>query len=190
MQRPRNVGSQCDLVCYCCGRACALVRAHEQKEHICGLHKTTAKSLAEKGARSSWDAMFVRCYNAQSGSYVRYGGRGIKVCNRWEIFDNFLADMGIRPTGKTLDRIDTSGDYEPSNCRWATLSEQRRHRDGQQLMVSLTINGRTQLISDWVKESNGSLSRSLFRLKKGWSPKDAIFSPKQARPYTRVVRAS
>lgn len=61
-------------------------------------------------------------------SYPQYGGRGIKVCDRWQRFENFLADMGVRPEGKTLDRIDTDGNYEPGNCKWSTASEQQQNK--------------------------------------------------------------
>lgn len=65
-----------------------------------------------------------RCLSPHSTQWKWYGGRGIKICERWSLFSNFLADMGERPAGKTLDRIETDGNYEPSNCRWATQQEQ------------------------------------------------------------------
>jgi hypothetical protein len=77
----------------------------------------------------SWQMMKNRCLNTNARDYAHYGGRGIKVCQRWLSFENFLADMGRRPTPKhTLDRKNSNGNYNPSNCRWATRLEQTRNR--------------------------------------------------------------
>jgi hypothetical protein len=77
---------------------------------------------------NSWTAMRARCYRRGCNGYKNYGGRGITVCERWRSsFENFLADMGERPDGMTLDRINVEGNYEPGNCRWATKSEQRKN---------------------------------------------------------------
>jgi hypothetical protein len=77
----------------------------------------------------AWSEMKTRCYNTKTKSFKHYGGRGIKVCNRWRnSFENFLADMGKKPVGLTLDRINNEGNYTPSNCRWATYSEQNKNR--------------------------------------------------------------
>jgi len=81
-----------------------------------------------------------RCQNPNSNRYEYYGARGIKICDRWQNFSNFLEDMGERPPGKTLDRINNNGNYEPGNCRWATQKEQiqnRRDRKDQKLFIAI-----------------------------------------------------
>jgi len=77
---------------------------------------------------SIWRTMLTRCNNSSHESYLNYGARGIQVCERWKIFENFLADMGEPPDGLTLDRIDVNGNYEPGNCQWATWIEQNNNK--------------------------------------------------------------
>ena len=78
---------------------------------------------------SSWNSMKQRCLNPNSKDYANYGGRGISVCDSWQdSFQQFFEDMGIRPEGTTLDRMDNDGNYEPGNCRWATAKEQNSNR--------------------------------------------------------------
>jgi hypothetical protein len=119
-----------------------------------------------------WRAMKRRCCNPNSTDYFMYGGRGIGVCLEWlHDFEQFYADMGPRPYGMQLDRIDNSLGYSKSNCRWATPKEQARNRRSN---VHLTAFGDTRLASEWAK-ALGILQSDLFgRLKRGRSLEDVI----------------
>lgn len=81
----------------------------------------------------SWYSMMYRCYNSKDIAYANYGGRGVRVCKRWHSFENFLADMGPRPVGLTLDRVHGTKGYSPTNCRWATRAEQNVNRSTTKL---------------------------------------------------------
>lgn len=93
--------------------------------------------------------MRFRCYNKAATQYEYYGGRGIQVCEAWkDDFDAFVADMGERPEGTTLDRIDPDGDYTPQNCRWATKKEQSRNRRNTRLIEH---DGMVMSIAEWTR---------------------------------------
>lgn len=96
-----------------------------------------------------WGSMIKRCTNPNAHAYADYGGRGITVCERWRKFENFLADMGDRPPGLSLDRIDFNGGYSKENCRWATMKEQQRNRRSNRL---LTADGFVAPMATWAEE--------------------------------------
>lgn len=148
VSRAENRGSKAAWLCACqCGgystttttslnsgksRSCGCLQREEQSARITKSNTRHGHNRAGAGNQSptwhSWSSMKKRCNLNSHVSYPSYGGRGISVCSRWSSFENFLEDMGERPPGKTLDRIDVNGNYEPGNCRWATASEQQRNK--------------------------------------------------------------
>lgn len=112
----------------------------------------------------SWKSMIERCYRTEHKSYPRYGGRGIGVCSRWrESYSAFLADMGPRPDGMSIERSDGNGNYEPSNCRWATLKEQAQNRS---TTLKLSVGGKVLCLADAAKAVGVAPGTILRRSKK------------------------
>lgn len=124
---------------------------------------------------NSWRAMRERCRNKNYRAYHRYGGRGISICERWDEFSNFLDDMGNKPTPKhELDRIDNDGNYEPSNCRWASGIEQRNNTSKN---VRVTIDGVSKTVSQWCRHYGIARTTPHNRMRDGWDIVDAITIP-------------
>lgn len=122
---------------------------------------------------AAWQSMKTRCYNPRSRRFDRYGGRGIRVCERWlHSFDAFLADMGRRPgDGYTLDRVDGDKDYGPDNCRWSTWAEQNNNKSDN---VYLTIDGVRKCAAAWARTSGISYKTVLRRVRNGATGADAL----------------
>lgn len=125
-----------------------------------------------------WGEIRQRCLNINSKAYIHYGGRGIKVCNEWNNFETFYADMGDPPTPEhSIDRIDNDGDYSPDNCRWATNAEQNRNQSTTRL---ISFRGKTLCLSEWARIVGVARSTLRDRLK-NWSLKQALTTPKGVR---------
>lgn len=125
-------------------------------------------------AYKAWVNMRNRCFSKSLREYPLYGGRGITVCARWDSFLNFFTDMGEQPEGLTLERIDNNGNYEPSNCKWATRAEQGRNTRSTRF---ITLNGKTLCLADWAVELGVRENLLVQRLRLGWSPEDVISIP-------------
>lgn len=123
----------------------------------------------------SWTAMKARCGDVNHPAFHRYGGRGISVCERWLVFENFLEDMGERPAGATLERKQNNLGYSKENCRWATRKEQARNTCSNRY---LSFNGERLTVGDWAVKLGFSKNTINERIKRGWSLERALSQPK------------
>lgn len=139
-------------------------------------HGYARKGKKRCSAYWCWAGIHDRCLH-----HVRYAGRGIKVCERWKDFTNFLADMGEPPPDTSIDRINNDGDYTPENCRWATRTQQSRNRRSCRLF---TITGETLCLKEWCERFDANYSRTLARVGMGWEIERALKQPN--RPPAKV----
>lgn len=142
-------------------KSCGCLR-RETSQVTATKHGALAGGCSSK-TYSIWKAMKKRCSNTNTADYHRYGGRGIKVCDRWlSAFENFLADMGECPKDFTIDRINNDGDYEPGNCRWASRKEQSMNKPD---LVWLDYKGSKITLSDFARsigKSHSTVWRNVF----------------------------
>lgn len=133
-------------------------------------HSRGGKCTSEYNA---WRSMWKRCTDRNNPSYRRYGGRGICVCKRWEMFEEFFADVGVKPSQEhSLDRKDNDGDYEPGNTRWATVSEQQSNKRNNRIIEAF---GERKTISEWSRTTNISVQALSMRIDTiGWSVERAL----------------
>jgi len=179
-----RIGSNNQWECLCvCGNKKIVAAGNLKNNHTrsCGcFHKNQTSQASKTHGKSNsneykiWAGMKSRCSDIKN---PKYGGRGIKVCDRWiNSFENFLNDMGCRPSKNySIERIDVNGNYEPDNCRWATTLEQANNT---RYSVRLTYKGRTQTLSEWARELG--VPRQLFgdRYRTGASAEEIIEGPK------------
>lgn len=171
--------------CRCdCGDMIVVSGRHLRKGNVksCGCLKKEAKvhGLSRRSGRHPkyfiWVAMHQRCENPKSKGYENYGGRGIKVCERWKSFENFLADIGERPWPKySIDRFpNNDGDYEPRNFRWATYTEQANNRRIRRDLRMVFVNGVSMPLAEAAERAGLGYSIVWQRLKRGWNAARAI----------------
>lgn len=157
-------------------RSCGCLRSEEQsaRQTIHGRHGTPTWV--------TWSAMRARCYSPLPEVTQYHGARGIRVCERWNDFAAFLADMGERPSlAHSIDRIDPDGDYEPGNCRWATHAQQANNKRNN---VYVEHNGERRTVAEWSALLGVSSHRLAYRLRAGWD-----FSRAVSQPPAKVGRA-
>lgn len=167
---------QCD-----CGRVSAVRHDAVQRQTSCGCHRRRIPPNGMKrhglyGTKENrlWSSMIRRCTNPKQKNWGRYGGRGIKVCNRWlNSFEAFLTDMGKCPPGLTIERKDNDGNYEPGNCRWATQSEQANNTSRNHI---IEFDGRRQTLTQWARELGIEPPTLRSRLKGGMELSHALTS--------------
>lgn len=158
-------------------KSCGCYQRHRAAEA-----KTKHGYASRKGAHPiyhTWRGMMERCFYSKHEMYHRYGGRGIKVCDRWQTFSNFLADMeSMWRVGLTIERKNRNGNYEPSNCVWATQKAQGRNTCRNNV---LTLNGESLCLTEW-SEKTGihrfTIYSRIFR--QGWSIEKALTTPVKA----------
>jgi hypothetical protein len=171
-------------LCQCDCGAVSLVRSPNLRSgntKSCGCLQsevTRARSRTHGRTNSSaywrWRAMMQRCTNPNDVGWANYGGRGIMVCEAWRTFEGFYRDMGDPPPDMTIDRIDVDGNYEPSNCRWATMIRQARNKRVARLM---TLHGQTKCLHDWTDVYGINYQLVFYRLQRGWDFERALTTP-------------
>lgn len=170
-------------VCHCdCGRETRVegISLRSGRTRSCGCFKRDVEpevnrthGMTRSGAWRSWVSMRQRCLDRQQPAWPRYGGRGITISPEWMSFENFYADMGDRPVGMSLDRIDVDGGYSRENCRWATITTQARNKRTNR---RISYQGRTLTLVEWANKFGLSSGALASRLARHNGSVDAVFS--------------
>lgn len=176
--------------CICdCGKEKEILGIHLKSKKIvsCGCYRKEINSQIIKhgcnrvgkrtGCYQSWADMKNRCSNINHDFWLDYGGKGIKVCDRWKNFINFFEDMGERPENHSIERIDRDGNYCPENCIWADIITQSNNRSDN---IIIEHQGKKQTLTQWSKELNFPYETLRARLKRGWSEEKTLTEPLRA----------
>lgn len=181
IERAENAGRHPKWKCVCeCGREAVIYGSNLRQGYTksCGcLHseKTVEAHTTHGKARSpeyiTWRNMIDRCSNRNRREFKDYGGRGIAVCERWTVFENFFEDMGSKPEGLSLDRIDVNSGYSKENCRWATAKEQARNTTKNRI---IEFNGLSRPLAEHCELLGLNYRTVHQRLKRGWGISKAL----------------
>jgi hypothetical protein len=150
---------------------------HRQQSSVRIKAHSTSHGLSGTPTHSIWKGMRKRCYNERCKKYPRYGGRGITICERWQDYKNFLADMGPRPSPQhSIDRIDNDGNYEPGNCRWATNKQQANNTRTNRFIA---FENETKTLAEWGRDPRCTVALYTLRarLKAGMPFGEAMSKP-------------
>ena len=169
--------------CVCdCGKEKLIpgLSLRSEKSTSCGCYRAELMSktkrthgMSRSREYNSYSSMLGRCTNPSNNKFANYGGRGIKVCDRWRnSFDAFYEDMGARPENCSLDRIDVDGHYEPANCRWANATQQAQNKTTS---INLTHQGETKCLTQWAREFDVALLTAYCRYQRGL-PFEEVFA--------------
>lgn len=189
IRRALPAGKQSRWLCRCdCGSESTVHLGNLRNGHTvsCGCQRSittttlkTKHSMYGTPAYRSWSAMLTRCNNPRNNKYPDYGGRGISVCASWHDFSSFFADMGPRPEGATLGRIDNDGNYEPGNCEWQCDTTQARNKRNTALF---TFRGRTETLQAHCESTGIKYATAKSRIYLyGWPVEKALTTPSRAR---------
>jgi len=182
----RHSATKWECLCRCGKRI--LVRSDSLKagQESCGCKNKVKHGKSGTSIYWIWGNMMRRCHDPSNVAFHNYGGRGIQVCDSWKVFENFYADMGDPPPGMSLDRYpDKDGNYEPSNCRWATPKEQGRNTRANHLV---NIDGETKTLAEWCEIYGQPYPRVLARINQyGWDPKVALSEKRLQRGKSREM---
>lgn len=182
IDRADDTGKRARWNCKCdCGatatRAGSDMKSGNTKSCGC-LHRLRFTSMVTKHGESGsreykrWASMKSRCTNPKNKLFHRYGGRGIKLCDRWLDFPAFHSDMGDAPEGMTIERVDNDAGYSPENCRWATRWEQNRNTSSN---VTLSACGLSMIMIEWSETLGVKYTRLVDRRRAGWSDSEVLF---------------
>lgn len=172
-------------LCNCdCGNACTVTAGNLRSKHTvsCGCYrkehttrKKTIHSMYGSPTYRSWSSMLTRCLNSKNKKFTDYGGRGITVCESWREFSGFISDMGKRPEGTSLGRIDNDGNYDPKNCRWEPAIMQARNKRNTRLFVVDGINATLVEHCNRLGLRHSTIRNRFYSL--GWSVNKTFSTP-------------